>query len=50
MAGMLSQSQLCLLGYTVDVDVDVHVDVHVQLVCLEVVGLHENVYQDLKRI
>lgn len=36
-----SQSQLYLLGYTVDVDV--------QLVYLEAVGPHENFYRDLKR-
>ena len=36
-----SQSQLYLLGYTVDVDV--------RLVYLEAVGPHENFYRDLKR-
>ena len=36
-----SQSQLYLLGYTVDIDV--------QLVYLEAVGPHENFYRDLKR-
>lgn len=35
-----SQSQLYLLGYTVDVDV--------RLVYLEAVGPHENFYRDLK--
>ena len=36
-----SQSQLYLLGYTVDADV--------QLVYLEAVGPHENFYRDLKQ-
>jgi mRNA-degrading endonuclease RelE of RelBE toxin-antitoxin system len=36
-----SQGQLYLLGYTVDDSI--------RLICLEVVGPHENFYRDMKR-